>query len=328
MAAVELQTLERIYEYDNYRFFLRDYFKEQKRCRACFSYRYFAQRAGFASSSFCAHVIDGKRNLTVESLRKMMRGLKLTGKAASYFEAMVLFNQARTVEDREHWFKVLERLRKSTQFYKINQKQYAYYDEWYYPVIRELAIYADWHGDFGKLGKLVLPSITADMARKAIETLVSIGLLIAHPDGTWRQSSEAVSAEDVPTVVTRKTRKEFMLMAIAATESMCIDKRHIASTTVSMNEATFREITAMLDEVRKKILEAGVDCSKVNHVYQFNFQAFPVSARIEGPGPKDSGPKDSGLKDLGLNDPGTNDSGPIDSGSKRPAGSNNMEKSV
>ena len=137
---MENQIVERIYEYDNYRSFLKDYFTEQKRCRNCFSYRFFAQRAGFASSSFCAHVIDGKRNLTSDSLRKMIRGLKLNGKAASYFEALVSFNQAKTVEDREHWFRVLERLRKSTLFYKVNHKQYAYYDEWYYPVVRELAV--------------------------------------------------------------------------------------------------------------------------------------------------------------------------------------------
>jgi len=276
---MEMQITERIYEYDNYRFFLKDYFQEQKRCRACFSFRFFAQRAGFASSSFCAHVIDGKRNLSADSIRKMIRGLKLSGKAAQYFEALVSFNQAHTVEDREHWFRVLERLRKSTHFYKVNQKQYAYYDEWYYPVVRELAVYGDWNGDYAKLGKMITPPLSADMVENAVKVLIEIGLLIKEKD-TFRQSSEAVTAEGVPSVVTRKTRKEFMLMAMTAAETLGIDERHITSLTAAMSESCYNEVTAMLDDVRKKILENALDCPTVDRIYQFNFQAFPLSSRI------------------------------------------------
>jgi uncharacterized protein (TIGR02147 family) len=276
---MDIQTVERIYEYDNYRRFLKDYFKEQKECRACFSYRYFAQRAGFASSSFCAHVIEGKRNLTSDSIRKMIKGLKLSGKAAQYFEALVSFNQSHTVEDREHWFRALERLRKSSQFYKVNQKQYAYYDEWYYPVIRELAVYSDWNGDYAKLGKTVSPPIGPEMARKAVETLLQIGLLVKNGN-VFYQSSEAVTGEGVPGVVTRKTRKEYMLMAMTAAENLPANERHISGVTVAMSEEGYRQATEMIDEMRKKILENALDNPLVEKIYQFNFQAFPLSSKI------------------------------------------------
>jgi uncharacterized protein (TIGR02147 family) len=189
---------EKIFAYDNYRFFLRDFFREQKRMRAIFSHRFLAQRAGFSSSSFCAHVIEGKRNLTSNSLQKMMKGLGLAGKAAAYFEALVRFNQAKTVDDREHQFRVLERLRRSTEFYRINQRQFAYYDEWYFPIVRELAVYGKWAGDFALLAKMVRPPITPERAQRAVEMLIEIGLLHKTPDGRFEQASDAVTAEEVP----------------------------------------------------------------------------------------------------------------------------------
>jgi uncharacterized protein (TIGR02147 family) len=274
-------VVERIYEYDNYRFFLRDYFREQKRLKDMFSHRYFARRAGFASSSFCAHVIDGKRNLTERSLYKMMRGLKLTGKASSYFSALVAFNQAKTVEEREDNFRVLKRLRKSTDLYRINRKQWAYYDEWYYPVIRELVAYAHWRGDYRTLGELVRPSVSADKAREAVETLVAIGMLRPTDDGGYEQASEGVTGGDVPPSVTRNARKEFLLRAIEATETLSVDERHVAGVTVAMSRENYESLVAKMDELRRMVLAAAIDEPDVDRVYQFNFQAFPLSESIE-----------------------------------------------
>ncbi len=273
--------VDKVFEYDNYRFFLRDYFREMKRLKSCFSHRYFAMRAGFSSSSFCAHVIEGKRNLTSDSMRKIMKGLCISGKAAAYFEALVHYNQAKTVEDREHYFRQLERLRKSTYFYQVNHKQFAYYDEWYYPVIRELAVHAQWDGDFVKLGRMVRPAISAEKAREAVDVLLEIGLLVREPDGTYSQAAQTVTARDVPSAVTRNTRKEFILRALEAMERLPVEERHIAGATVSMSEKLYRQVVAKLDQIRTEILEAAMDEEEVNGIYHINLQAFPLSNRIE-----------------------------------------------
>jgi uncharacterized protein (TIGR02147 family) len=268
---------EHIYEYENYRFFLRDYFVQQKKLRAIFSHRYFARRAGFSSSSFCAHVIEGKRNLTEKSLKKMLRGLGLTGRAATYIETLVRFNQAKSVEEREQCRQALHRLRKGTRFYKVNRQQFDYFEEWYYPVIRELAVYCDWGGDFSKLASLVRPSITPEKARKAVEALVRLGLIKENEDGSYAQTSELISVENIPVPLTRKTRRELIYRAVEAMETLPVDLRHISGCTVAMNEKAYRDVVEKLDDLREYILETALDCPDVDKVYQFNFQAFPLS---------------------------------------------------
>lgn len=274
------EVVKRIFEYDNYRFFLRDFFKEQKRLKAAFSHRFFARRAGFSSSSFCAHVIEGKRNLTADSLRRMLKGLGLSGRPATYFESLVHYNQARTAEDRDESTRALERLRRSAEFYRVNQRQYAYYDEWYYPVIRELAVHGRWEGDFARLGAMVRPSLTPEKARKAVDTLVEIGLLTRGSDGTFAQAAQAVTAQEVPAVITRKSRKEYLQLAVSAMEQLDTSERHISGVTVAMSRKRYESFFAKIDEVRRQILESALDDAGADGVYQFNFQAFPLSAPL------------------------------------------------
>jgi uncharacterized protein (TIGR02147 family) len=277
---MEKNQVPNIFEYDNYRLFLKDYFKEQKKMRSVFSHRFFAQRAGFSSSSFCAHVIEGKRNLTPDSVVKMVKGLGLSGRHLAYFTALVQFNQAASIQEREINLAKMERLRKSSEFYRIHQKQFAYYDEWYYPVIRELVVYSNWNNDYVKLARLVQPAIPPEKARQAVVALVAMGLLEEKGDGTYLQTNQVVTASEVPASVTRKTRKELILKALESIETLSPTKRHVAGATIAMSEQTYKSAIEILDETRKKIIEMAATDTIVDGVYQLNIQAFPLSKSL------------------------------------------------
>ena len=66
---------------------------------AALSYRYLSQKAGINSSAFFPQVIGGARNLAKRSLLKVCKALDLQGPEAEFFENLVFFNQARTVEE-------------------------------------------------------------------------------------------------------------------------------------------------------------------------------------------------------------------------------------
>jgi uncharacterized protein (TIGR02147 family) len=273
-------VLNEIYRFDNYRAFLKEFFNEQKKIKNCFSHRYFAQKAGFNSSSFCAHVMDGKRNLSPNSLPKMIQGLGLKGKSAQFFENLVFFNQSKTLEERENFFHSLEKIRKSTDYYRVNHQQFAYYDEWYYPVIRELAVYANWSEDYNMLANLVRPKISPDKARRAVQELLDIGIIHKVSPGVYQQNSEVLVAENIPASIIRKSRKEFMLRAVEACENLGPKERHISSVTVAMSAESYRKLSKKIDEFRKQILDEAVNDPQVDAVYQINFQAFPLSEDI------------------------------------------------
>ena len=277
---IELSVIDRLFDYDNYRILLKDYFEEQRELKSFFSHRYFAQKAGFGSHSFCAYVMEGKRNLSHASIPKMLKGFGLKGKKGEYFTTLVEYNQSRNEKDRNVYYKALQRLRKSTSFYKINRKQFSYYDEWFYPVIRELAVYSDWEGDFEFLARQLRPEITVSEAQKAVKTLLEIGLLEMNDEGIYHQPNQVVTATNVPGFVFKNARREFIKKAIEASEHYSKSERHITYTTLAMSKETYDQATKLIDDVRKKILVLATEDKKVDGIYSLNAQLFPLSQPI------------------------------------------------
>lgn len=275
------KVISKIFEYENYRSFLKDYFSEQKQLKKIFSHRYFAKMAGFASSSFCSHVMDGKKNLSVKSILKMITGLELEGKAARYFETLVLYNQATTLHERELFFTQLNKIRKSTKFYRVNKKQFAFYDKWYYSVIRELVVYSDWNGDYARLGKMVVPPISKEKAKKSVEMLLEIGLLNKDTSGMYHQRSKVITGESAPSVAINKLKKEFLFKAIDSEEKFKKPHKYSSSVTLSMSMENYNKAKKMIDELRRQILIMAMDDPKVEKVFQANFQMFPLTKYLD-----------------------------------------------
>jgi uncharacterized protein (TIGR02147 family) len=270
-----------VYRYEDYRLYLKDFFALQKATVDGFTHRTFAKLAGFSSSSFCLHVMQGRKNLSGDSIQKLLSAMNLEGTAARYFEALVHYNQAKTLHDREFYFNELNTIRRKTLFYRVNKHQFILYSEWYFSVIRELAVYSQWNGDFQQLGSMVVPPLSAEKAKKAVESLVKAGLLIYNEDGTLRQNSPVVSADDAPAVIVNKLKKDFMLKAIEAEEKFRKPAKYSSSATISMSMQSFNKAKGMIDELRQHLLTMALNDSDVDQVFQVNFQIFPLSEPIK-----------------------------------------------
>ncbi len=271
------KILEKIYEYENYRDFLKDFFEEQKRLRTTFSYRWFARKAGLSSPSLCVDVVKGRVNLTLKTLPKITKGLGLRGRTASFFRNLVLYNQARDENSREEHLYQLVRIRKGSQLYRLRQSQFAYFDNWYYPVVRELVVYCEWNDDYAVLAKKVYPPITESQAREAVDALLSLGLVVRNEDGTWEQSREGLSTEGVPYPIQKNTRRDLLKLGLAAGDVLGPDSRYIAHATLSMSEKSYREAVRIYDEARKRIVDLALNDPEVEKVYEAMMLMFPLS---------------------------------------------------
>ena len=68
-----------VFEYLDYRAFLRDLYLERKERGRGFSYRAFSRRAGLKSPNYLKMVIDGIRNITPAMAERFARALGLDG---------------------------------------------------------------------------------------------------------------------------------------------------------------------------------------------------------------------------------------------------------
>src|SRR5512142_2484683 len=89
-----------VYEYLDYRAYLRDYYVHAKAARHL-TYRGFSMRAGLSSPNYLKLVMDGKRNLTPQMARRFAKAIGLDRDAADYFSELVTFTQATVSSERE-----------------------------------------------------------------------------------------------------------------------------------------------------------------------------------------------------------------------------------
>ena len=121
------------------------------------------------SSAFFKYVIEGKRNLSKGTLLKTCLAFGLKDKEAEYFENLVFFNQAKTVKEKNLYFDRLTRLRGDYDVKRVEERQYAYYSQWYHSAVRELLAMAKPGGDAKAIAQALLPAISPKQAQDSVD---------------------------------------------------------------------------------------------------------------------------------------------------------------
>lgn len=269
-----------IFTYFNYREFLQDFYNEQKSLNKAFSYQYFANKAGFKSKSFIKHVIDGKKNLTADSIEKLNNVLKLKDKSFSYFTDLVAFNQAATIEQRNFLFGKLSQYNKRNASRVILTQQYEIYSKWYFNAIREIVVTSDFSDDYERLGKMLKPAITAANARDAVKLLLRLGCI--EKKGTRYVQCDPVitTGDEVRSLTVSNFHIQNLALAASSIETVESSARDISCLVLGLSDDGFTLVKSEIQKFRKKLLEIAACETKINRVYHVNFQAIPVSEDI------------------------------------------------
>jgi uncharacterized protein (TIGR02147 family) len=270
-----------IYDYTDYRQFLRDYYEEQKAANPAFSYRYFARRAGFNSSGLYKDIVDGRTGITRSLILRFATAMKLSAKQQEYFETLVYFNEANTVEEKKLYFERLMKYHNSKAF-KVEKNQYEYYSRWYYIAVRELLAIGNYGDDFSAIAQALNPSIRREQAKKAIEVLKKLGLIKKDNKGYYKAVDRILTTgTEVKSLAIANFQKAMMDMAKESIDRHPAKRRNISTVTFSVSEKTYDDIKAELVACRKRILGMVDRSENESMVSQLNMQLFPLTRSKE-----------------------------------------------
>lgn len=275
-----------LFEYQNYRDYLKAFYNEQKALKKSFSYRSFSKKAGIQAASFLFYVIEGKRNLTKNSLLKISGALGHTREESDYFENLVFFNQADNIHDKTLYYSRIVEVRKPFDMQVIPLDRYEYYSTWYHSVIREIVTFFDFKDNFTTLGASLIPPISAKQARDSIVLLEKLGFIERDLQGLYHQTSNVIGVHPVPaeTFIIEKFQMEMLQVSLQSYANIPIYNRMSSSTTFSISEETFKLFKLKSREFRKELAEiARLDASQ-ECVYQLTMNLFPVSGRMKHEG--------------------------------------------
>lgn len=271
-----------IFEYDNYRTFLKDLYDALKGSQPSFSFRYFSNKAGFRSPNFLKLVMEGKRNVSPTSIEKFSQALDLNKEETIFFRNLVLLNQAATVEERKFYAEQLMRSRFYRKVHPLKQAQYDYYSKWYSIPIRELVGVTGFREDPDWVAHQLIPPITASEAKNALEELEQLGL-IRRENGKLVQTDAFVSTGDeVSSGSVALFHKEMMQKGAESIDRFPAPEREISSVTVGVSVKAAMQMKDLVQRFRRELLTIASQSDKTQSVYQVNFQLFPLS-KIEEP---------------------------------------------
>jgi uncharacterized protein (TIGR02147 family) len=277
-----------VFEYLDYRAFLRAYYAAEKARRPQFSHRFFSRLAGLKSPNFLKLVMDGERNLGAETVPKFAHAIGLTGEAATFFADLVTFNQAETVADKNRAFERISASRRFRSARRIEGDLFKYLSHWYYPAIRELAARPDFDESPKWIAAQLRPRIPPNEAQAALHLLLSLGLLVRDEStGKIVRGEPTLTTEHqtVRSLAVTNFHRQMLERASASIETFPPNQRDLAALTVCVTPATAALVKERIHKFREELTQlCDADTSGAT-VYQLNLQWFPLS---NAPGENDS----------------------------------------
>ncbi len=267
-----------VFQYKDYRIFLRDWYESAKSSRAGFSFRTFSKRAGFTSPNFFKLVMDGDRNLTDDSLEKFVVGLKLGKEEADFFRNLVRYTQADIHEDKDVAYQNMMRSRQFSQLRPIEKKQYEYYAAWYHPVIRELVVSECFDGTPESIADRLYPAVSVDQVERSIALLESLGFIVKSGKKKWKQASTLISTgAEVQSVAIFNYHKNLLDLSKSILDRVPSGRRDISTMTLGVRKDRLQEIKKKIQSFRQDILKLVSEDTEPEEVVQLNIQLFPVT---------------------------------------------------
>lgn len=271
-----------LFEYLDYREYLRDYFEGRKNALDSWSYQSFAVQLGFKARDFLLRVIQGKKNLSQSSVLKMAQGLGLNSIQTQYFDTLVKCNQCREISERNLYFNLLNTIktqgRTTHPAQRLRQDQFQFYSKWYHSAIRSLIEMAGFKDDFKRLAAALSPRITAREAEASVHLLEKLELIGKNEEGVYQATRKTLTTgKNTSHILIPAYHKATIELSATALEKVPVDERDMSNLTLGISAQTFKDFTERLRQFRREILAQAEKDEAADRVYHLNLHLYPLS---------------------------------------------------
>ncbi|MBN1756761.1 MAG: TIGR02147 family protein [Chitinispirillaceae bacterium] len=266
-----------IFEYFDYRQYLKDFYESEKKTKPWFSYRYISSKVNL-NPGYIVKVFQGKIHLGVKNIGSFADLMRLTGKERDYFAELLLFGRAKHQNEIEQRFERLQSI-KGVRFRTVADSKSDFFAQWYHMALRSLISIFPFDGkDFRKLASMFSPRITARQARESLRLLERLKMVVRGEDGMYRVTEQFISTGDKWTsAVIRNYQKKNVELSLSAIETHPKEFRDISSVTMTMGLKNMDAIREQIRQFRQELLLMSQDSRDDDAVFQLNIQLFPVA---------------------------------------------------
>jgi uncharacterized protein (TIGR02147 family) len=262
-----------LFSFDNYRRYLRSYYEYFKKEEGL-TFQAFSKRAGIPSANFLKLVIDGKRNLSLESLHQFARALRLNRSEQEYFECLVWHDQAGDRAIKTYYDSRLKALRANRPQSLARISKHELLEQWFYPAILLLANRRPIQDSVSRIAKEL--RLTESIVSQAISRFLNAKILELEGE-VYILRSENLYAKDEKSFST--SHKAFLRsqlrLSSEALERAYSRTGKFYSQTFTGSEKKYSNHLSIIDKALDEIL-ASSEGDEAEGLYQLNIQIFPL----------------------------------------------------
>lgn len=265
-----------IFQYDDYRIFLRTVLIHKKQRNSSYSLRAFANSLNLPVSTL-SNVLNGKRHLTLESADKSLVGLKLCRQEARYYKLLVqrenlLVNSEEHLAVQEQVFSLAAQARRSQLDCKgIDELTQV----WKFALI-ELAGISGYRLDVQSAAKALV--LSEKQASDLLHSLVRSGHLQVDEGGQHKKVGTGVLASsETINFNLRQFHMETMELAKKSLVEQAPVERFVGSETFSFASNQIEEANEIIEEFFSKMVSLANRAQKKDSVYHLGVQMFRLT---------------------------------------------------
>jgi uncharacterized protein (TIGR02147 family) len=276
-----------VFNYLNYREYLKDFYKYKKASQPQYSYAVFSQRAGIKSPNYLKLVMEGARNITSDSILPFAKALSLNELETIFWENLVAFNQSKTPESRRYHLTKLTRSPmpasgESGRAIRDIRDEWEYYSGWHHAAIRELVLHPQFSEDAAWIARALRGRLSVAQARESLELLERMGFLVRDERGRLRQAERQVrylNRDDLQNLAIQRFHKATAELALDSLENDPPEARDFSGLTIAVPQGDLKKMKARLSEFLGALNRDFSTADAAEDVFQINFQVIPLTER-------------------------------------------------
>jgi uncharacterized protein (TIGR02147 family) len=266
-----------VFDYLDYRAYLKDFYEERKSEFAFFSYRMMAESFGlFPSNVF--RILHGDAHLPSRCQSRALEVLGLSGRSAEYFQLLISYARERSVKARNEILEKALALRDVSRK-PLEDQELAYFDHWWVSVVRALLELTKGRAVPGELAGFLNPPVGEEEVRAALVLLEELQLVKKASSGRMLPAEAHLTAGgEAKAKAVHRFQRQILSLASESLERFPPQIRDVSTLTLSMDERAFGEIREMIRECRRQIQKRVEESTSPDRVMQLAMAFFPAAA--------------------------------------------------
>jgi uncharacterized protein (TIGR02147 family) len=242
-----------IYEYSDFRAFLRDWYEAERARRGRFTKAEVSRLLGLPNTRNYFSDLLGGKELSGTFLERLIGLLALPKDPARYLRALVSFQQATSPDERDQALDLLVSLNRSPRTI-LSDERMEYFRHWRHGAVRALLDTGEFGDDPARIAKSLVPSITPAQARESLALLSRLGLVKKGARGIWKPTEQAISSPDgLRDQLLLQLQMEQLELVREALLRPKAPQRFVATNMISVSQDGFRHLMERLEKTRSEV---------------------------------------------------------------------------